>query len=164
MAFRAQTGVAHLRGAGQSVPGAGTRLAARPGAASSARAGALPTSLGAAPVSRPARRGPPQPAASTTEGLGARFGRGMTVPGLENLRGLAEAAIGTETDELDIEVRDVKVSGMGGEDERESGGPDTTTCARLAVSTLTQIIPPISALPMSGRFLRLPSPHGRRRL
>jgi len=33
----------------------------------------------------------------------------MTVPGLDSLRGLAEAAIGTDTDELDIEVRDVKV-------------------------------------------------------
>jgi len=100
MAFRARAGAGLLRkpspiGAGHTgLPGS---RVTRPGGVSS-------------PLPGPAApRAPAPPAASTTEGLGARFGRGMTVPGLDSLRGLAEAAIGTDTDELDIEVRDVKV-------------------------------------------------------
>jgi len=90
---------------------------------------------GAAPRPRPAVLAD----ASTTEGLGARFGRGMNVPGLDSLRGLAEAAIGTDTDELDIEVRDVKVRGRKREgDARGERAGERARCSPTSRALLFQ--------------------------
>lgn len=132
-------------------------LRARAGAGLHKPAGASQTGLLAHRVPRPAgaapvviTRGPAPPSAQTTgQGLGARFGRGMTVPGLDSLRGLAEAAIGTDTDELDIEVRDVKVRRGDETDGCERAwrsSPDLSQPHRLAVSTSTSRSPPLSSL------------------
>lgn len=109
MAFRAQPTGALLRGhrSFEAMGMASPSRVVRPGPTLAGRTSSRPTG----PATVLARRGPPPPSASTD--LGSRFGRAMTVPGLDGLRGIAESVVGSDTDELDIEVRDVKVRAAG---------------------------------------------------